>query len=87
MSIIAKHDSITLNRDFVSPTGLRLNQRRGGFYSLIKQLVIMHAILASYHTNVKQIIMINFQISQCKLAQISLYPTIIDLPFTIGVTY
>lgn len=36
MSIIAKHDSITLNRDFVSPTGLRLNQRRGGFYSLTK---------------------------------------------------
>ena len=26
MSIIAKHDSITLNRDFVSPTELRLNQ-------------------------------------------------------------
>ena len=36
MSIIAKHDSITLNRDFVSPTELRLNQRYGGFYSLTK---------------------------------------------------
>ena len=61
MSIIAKHDSITLNRDFLSPTGLRINQRRGGFCSLIKQLVMMHVILSNYHTNVKQIIMINFQ--------------------------
>ena len=61
MSIIAKHDSITLNRDFLSPTGLRLNQRRGGFRSLIKQLVIIYVVLSNYHINVKQIIMINFQ--------------------------
>ena len=61
MSIIAEHDSITLNRDFFSPTGVRLNQRRGGFCSLIKQLVIIRIILSSYHANIKQIIMINFQ--------------------------
>ena len=36
MSIIPKHDSITLNRDFFNPTELRLNQRRGEFYSLTK---------------------------------------------------